>query len=367
MHRPTTLVRSGFTLVELLVVIAIIGTLVGLLLPAVQAARESARRSTCSNNIKQIALACHNYISINKVFPPSLRFRQDNNLTSLAPNDICDAGLATLMSSPTYGDQTFGHTWSTFILPGMELQATYDRIDPANKNPRAIAFNSIGSVNRPEFRCPSDFGPARNDNIYFDPGGSIGTNNPTQGGRMPMANYVGSHSSHYFWPYYQSCNAANANGVFGVHFKLGLKDVSDGTSKTIMFGERANSYRIGAMVNGPNLDNGTHGGSFLFLGTARGGSHSWPRFYLGSGGINRYNPGAAMNIATQPGRELAGSYSSMHAGGATFAMCDGSVTFLSQDINYIFNSETQTTLPNACADSVLERLQSRNDGQSVSF
>jgi prepilin-type processing-associated H-X9-DG protein len=203
--------------------------------------------------------------------------------------------------------------------------------------------------------------------MFFDPGGSIGTNNPTQPGRMPMANYVGSHSSHYFWPFSTSCTAANANGVFGAHFKLGFKDVIDGTSKTIMFGERANSYRIGAMLSGPNLDNGTHGGAFLFLGTAQGGTHNWPRYYLGSGGINRYNPGAAMNIATQPGRELAGSYSSMHAGGATFAMCDGSVTFLSQDINYTFASEGPNILPNACADSVLERLQSRNDGQSVSF
>ena len=367
MHRPATLVRSGFTLVELLVVIAIIGTLVGLLLPAVQAARESARRSTCTNNIKQIALACHSYVSAKKVFPPSLRFRQDDKLTSLAPNDICDAGLATLMSNPAYGDQTFGHTWSTFILPGMELQATYDQIDPANKNPKAISFNSIGSVNRPEFRCPSDFGPARNYNMWFSANGSIGTFDNTSLGRMPMANYVGSHSSHFFWPYYQSCNAANANGVFGVHFKLGFKDVIDGTSKTIMFGERANSYRIGAMLNGPNQDDGTHGGTYLFLGVARGGGHNWPRQYLGSGGINRYNPGAALNIAAQPGRELAGSYSSMHAGGAMFAMCDGSVTFLSQDINYIFASENQLTLPNACADSVLERLQSRNDGQSVSF
>jgi prepilin-type processing-associated H-X9-DG protein len=348
-------------------VIAIIGTLVGLLLPAVQAARESARRSTCTNNIKQIALACHNYISANRFFPPSIRFRQDDKLTSLGPNDICDSGLLNLMSSPTYGDQTFGHTWSTFILPGMELQATYDTIDPANKNPKAISFNRIGSVNRPEFRCPSDFGPARNYNMFFDPGGSIGTFNETQPGRMPMANYVGSHSSHYFWPFSTQCNAANANGVFGAHFKLGLKDVIDGTSKTIMFGERANSYQIGAMLNGPNKDDGTHGGALLFLGTARGGGFSWPRLYLGSGGINRYNPGAAFNIATQPGRELAGSYSSMHAGGAMFAMCDGSVAFLSQDINYTFASEGPNILPNACADSVLEKLQSRNDGQSVSF
>jgi prepilin-type processing-associated H-X9-DG protein len=203
--------------------------------------------------------------------------------------------------------------------------------------------------------------------MFFTGNGYIGTFDNTHPGRMPMANYVGSHSSHYFWPYFTSCNAANANGVFGVHFKLGFKDVIDGTSKTIMFGERANSYRIGAMLNGPNQDDGTHGGTYLFLGVARGQGHNWPRQYLGSGGINRYNPGAALNIATQPGRELAGSYSSMHAGGATFAMCDGSVTFLSQDINYIFASENQTTLPNACADSVLERLQSRNDGQSVSF
>ena len=367
MHRPATLVRSGFTLVELLVVIAIIGTLVGLLLPAVQAARESARRSTCTNNIKQIALACHSYVSAKKVFPPSIRFRQDDNLTSLGPNDICNAGLLNLMSSPTYGPQTFGHTWSTFILPGMELQATYDTIDPANKNPKAISFNRIGSVNRPEFRCPSDFAPDRNYNMFFDPGGSIGTFNATQPGRMPMANYVGSHSSHFIWPVTTSCNAANANGVFGANFKLGFKDVIDGTSKTIMFGERANSYRIGAMLNGPNQDDGTHGGALLFLGTAQGGNFSWPRLYLGSGGINRYNPGAALNISLGTGANLAASYSSMHAGGATFAMCDGSVTFLSQDINYIYASENWTTLPNACADSVLERLQSRNDGQSVSF
>ena len=365
--------RAAFTLVELLVVIAIIGTLVGLLLPAVQAARESGRRSSCSNNIKQIALACHTYASTAKFLPPGVRLKQGDALSSLAPGDICDTGLAgSLMTNPAYGDNTFGHTWSTFILPGMELLTTYDAINPGSDRPKdavanAAALAGFAGASYPNFRCPSDPGPARNPNLWFAANGMIGGYSDTSPGRMPMANYVGNHSSHFFWPVTGSCNAATANGVFGTHFKLSFKDITDGTSKTIMFGERANNYQIGATSNGPNQSDGTHGGANLFLGTARRGGWAWPRHYLGIGGINRYNPGAALNIAGAPGQNLAGSYSSMHPGGAMFAMCDGSVTFLSQDISYIYADETNATLPNACADSVLEYLESRNDGQSVAF
>jgi len=294
-------------------------------------------------------------------------------LASLGPGDICSTGLAgSLMTNPAYGDNAFGHTWSTFILPAMELQTTYDTINPGSDRPKDVigsstALASFAAVRYSNFRCPSDSGPVQNPNMYFAANGNIGGYNATNAGRMPMANYVGSHSSHFFWPVDGSCNAANANGVFGTHFKLSLKDVTDGTSKTIMFGERANSYRIGAMTNGPNQDDGTHGAANLFLGTARRGGYAWQRHYLGIGGINRYNAGTALNIASNSGQNFAGSYSSMHPGGAVFAMCDGSVTFLSQDISYIYAAEGAATLPNDCADSVLEYLESRNDGQSVSF
>jgi prepilin-type N-terminal cleavage/methylation domain-containing protein len=102
--------RNGFTLVELLVVIAIIGVLVALLLPAVQAAREAARRMQCANNLKQIGLAMHNYLSTFKSFPPG-----EMNAPPAGP--------------PTPADAT-GICWATAILPQLEWQALYDQMEP---------------------------------------------------------------------------------------------------------------------------------------------------------------------------------------------------------------------------------------------
>src|ERR1700761_9311018 len=100
----STLRRSAFTLVELLVVIAIIGILVALLLPAIQAAREAARRAQCQNHIKKLALACLNYESSKKHLPPGF------------------------ISDPT---RTEAWAWSTFILPYIEEQALYDKLSPS--------------------------------------------------------------------------------------------------------------------------------------------------------------------------------------------------------------------------------------------
>jgi prepilin-type N-terminal cleavage/methylation domain-containing protein len=111
--------RSGFTLVELLVVIAIIGILVGLLLPAVQAAREAARRMSCSNNIRQIELAFHNFHGAQKYFPSNIR-----------PNAV----------------STVRVRWATYLLPHIELQSLYSRID-LNKNWSSTVPNADGSVN----------------------------------------------------------------------------------------------------------------------------------------------------------------------------------------------------------------------------
>ncbi len=107
------LCRAGFTLIELLVVIAIIGVLVGLLLPAVQQAREAARRSACMNNLKQIGIALHNYHDANKAFPRA--YKQD---TSLAAFD------------------NMGYwSWTALIAPFMELQTTYDTLQVGSLDP----------------------------------------------------------------------------------------------------------------------------------------------------------------------------------------------------------------------------------------
>ena len=99
--------RRGFTLVELLVVIAIIGVLVGLLLPAVQSAREAARRSQCMNNLKQLGLALQNHHDVKGAFPP----------------------VATFGQPGPYPQRASHHTWCTYILPYMEEIATFDQTD----------------------------------------------------------------------------------------------------------------------------------------------------------------------------------------------------------------------------------------------
>ena len=121
---------AGFTLVELLVVITIIGILVALLLPAVQAVREAARRMACTNNLKQIGLAFHNYVDVNGVFPP----------------------LAT--TSPDY--QVWGYVWGAKILPYLEQMPLYDQIPVPDWTSLPYPANSVGSTVLGVYLCPSD-------------------------------------------------------------------------------------------------------------------------------------------------------------------------------------------------------------------
>src|SRR5262245_32831578 len=134
--------RPGFTLIELLVMIAIIGLLMGLLLPAVQAIRESSNRVHCENNLKQIGLALHNYENVNNVFPPGYLSQPES--PSMGPVD------------PQFNDAGPGWGWMTFLLPYVEQDNLCNSL---NLNLPCYHPVNADTVRTPVkiFRCPSDF------------------------------------------------------------------------------------------------------------------------------------------------------------------------------------------------------------------
>jgi prepilin-type N-terminal cleavage/methylation domain-containing protein len=210
----------GFTLVELLVVIAIIGTLVGLLLPAVQAAREAARRIQCGNNLKQMGLALHNYESAHRTFPPGFISRVTGPWPGGGNNPIPEAGPG----------------WSLFgmILPQMEQANLHMSIH--FHLPIAAPVNRLARSSRvQEYRCPSDTWDAPvtvwptsigiNDLAHCSYIGCLGGGDPANAPR-----YTAIYEEQPF------------NGMF--HRNLGVRhsDITDGTSNTIGIGERASMF-----------------------------------------------------------------------------------------------------------------------------
>ena len=203
---------GGFTLIELLVVIAIIAVLIGLLLPAVQAARESARRSQCVNNLKQIGIALHNYQSAIGSFPPgySSRWKLDGGDEGTAEDDI-----------------GHGWGWGSMILPYLEQPAVYNAINfgltmtfPDNMTAQTIRFNS--------YLCPSDsvkpLIPVRNEandaTVY-----TVGS-----------GNYVGMFGTGEIGE-----SPGRGNGMFYRNSRLDFADITDGTSQTFFVGERSHN------------------------------------------------------------------------------------------------------------------------------
>jgi prepilin-type N-terminal cleavage/methylation domain-containing protein len=211
--------KHGFTLVELLVVIAIIGVLIGLLLPAVQQARESARRVSCGNHIKQLGLAAHSYLDAKKTFPPRGIW-----------------GIQT--GSAPYTENH--HTWITLLLPYLEEQALADSIDlnqPAWGKPHVD--QKVGSL-----RCPSD-------GFFAE---------PSETRNLAITNYVGCEGYDWWRSRYVGTVAthggtvnADVTGILGQSRENGIdqphrqrpQDVIDGLSKTLLFAEVASTSFFG--------------------------------------------------------------------------------------------------------------------------
>lgn len=281
----------GFTLVELLVVIAIIGVLVALLLPAVQQAREAARRMQCANNLKQLGLAAHNYHDTHLSFPSGDIFPElDACRTGNA--GPCDAGKAI----PRIG-------WGTLILPYIEQAALYDAIRNAS-NEFSLGYTDpavlpLAQTPLSGYRCPSDI---------------MGDINPHRRS-VGTSNYIGvggntTHAAIDLWP------AIYWNGVFSHNSKTNMRDITDGTSNTALFGERDGAWDSNPSRQVAGIWIGVHQpqfpeGHFYFMND-----------HVDVGNINNPNP-----------IDYWRSFGSLHPGGAHFSLADGSVRFVSETIN----------------------------------
>jgi prepilin-type N-terminal cleavage/methylation domain-containing protein/prepilin-type processing-associated H-X9-DG protein len=357
--------RSGFTLVELLVVIAIIGILVGLLLPAVQAAREAARRMSCSNNLKQMGLACMNYQSALKVFPPG---RQDPDYTV---GGIVQKNYTTYPTTLPANAKTGFWSVHTSILPYMELGNIYNLIDfskptsvrmtsggtPVNANYQAYA-NAAAT-----FICPScpNTGRIISENNYRC---NFGGSTPFGGSQGTDANDLTSSVSSGGFP-------AKGNGAFTIGNGTALGSISDGLSNTAFFSERTKGSGnnlastlpgLADMTNIPSRPQGlvdadvlmnecaatapNLNGGFNFNSAGRwlegsDFSNGWPFGFYSATLYNHVAPpnwksidcGTRSAIADAPGEHAIVSARSAHTGGVNVTMGDGSVRFVSNGIN----------------------------------
>lgn len=297
--------RRGFTLVELLVVIAIIGVLVALLLPAVQAAREAARRSECGNKMKQLGLALHNHHDVYKRFPAGGR---SISTASLTTSDWCSAGTAEETREP----------WSIAILPFLEQNALYDRLDlnarftSTSNVPGASQNHAVFLLPNPAFQCPSNpnSNSGSNSTSYFGVQG---------GGPDALKSCATESGARVFY----------TNGALSFNSKTGFRDLTDGSSNVYLVGETRycltpNGRSDGAHTGWASGAKTDAWGSPLVLAAARDQINADPRH----GGNTD-----TLNIMTK----LFGSF---HPGGCLFLMGDGSVHFVSENIDLDLYQQT---------------------------
>lgn len=289
-------VRRGFTLVELLVVIAIIGTLVGLLLPAVQAARESARRASCTNNMKQLGLALHNFHDARKRFP-------------FGSKDIVGVG---------------GHSINLYLLPYIDEAGVYTRLNLAVNWNAAPNFALLADKRWPFQACPSNANAMTNA-LYNGEGSMHGASYiPCAGPPEPQD--AGRSDCPGVADYCHPSRVARDSGMFNFGnknygFFTTMKDIVDGTSKTIAMGEvlPENNYYWGMFA--------IPGHAFVTSLKINSTLRTYVRSFPNSGFNTRADWQASLwyNAGMQ----------SNHQGGAHALMADGAVQFLGDNIDFV--------------------------------
>ncbi len=300
--------RLGFTLIELLVVIAIIAILVALLLPAVQQAREAARRSSCKNNLKQLALGLHNYHDTYTCLPASR--------------------IGPLESSGSYADPRFSAYVGLlpYIEQGPLFDANMSKLRPDSRvwNTNFQPYRAVIST----INCPSDVYPTDISN------------------GLGMHNYLFSIGDHHSNLY--TTGAGTMRGLFGTNTSVRFRDITDGLTNTAMLSEcvrppgagggaPANRFGANSSANSNNpaacrasFVNQAYTGGLLDRNRSLG-----TRWMDGRPGYINFNTILSPNSAVCNGQTSTGilTPSSMHKGGVQVALADGSIRFISENIN----------------------------------
>jgi prepilin-type N-terminal cleavage/methylation domain-containing protein/prepilin-type processing-associated H-X9-DG protein len=266
--------RRGFTLIELLVVIAIIAILIGLLLPAVQKVRESAARAKCQNNLKQMGLAFHNYHDANQRLP------------------------AGYVATAAYPDTTPGWGWGTYVLPYLEQDSLYRQLDLTKPVKNSPAVQTVVRL----YLCPSDNPPADAFTLSDETFGTLLSAAPSS-----YAGCVGDDDA--------EADGETGNGVLYRNSKVRFGDVTDGTSQTILVGERAWAQAQGVWAGAPQ-------GAVMRAGP----QNPWP-FTTATAPVLTLAHANWINVRTDADGGL-DDFSSNHTGGANVLFADGSVHFL---------------------------------------
>lgn len=301
-------IRSAFTLIELLVVIAIIAILVALLLPAVQQAREAARRSSCKNNLKQMGLALHNYHDVHNILPPGV----------VRPSHTVSAGY---FGKPGWG-------WGTMLLPFIEQANLYEsmnvNVNRMEDTPEMLQYTQTSI---PTYLCPSSPAPRINTkhkknawsevdcpatSNYKGVFGSRNEGERTSTGLEPSCPTV------CCW-LYGHCMGAET-GLFGANSLVKFRDITDGLSNTLAIGE----------VTYGDLGDGVDRAASVWAGMS---DQSTANTTTNDRPVRVLVHSLAGTTARRINGTFRNAFSSHHPGGAQFLLADGSVRFISEVID----------------------------------